>query len=109
MTAASPHWPTFIVVCICFSVDKADQSLLPAVYFELCRELGAGPALLSLVTMARGLVQAAVAIFAGPLGNKFSRVKVVGIGWWFPAMPRVAMWCVGGGFSGVFWTGPANV
>ena len=57
MTAASPHWPTFIVVCICFSVDKADQSLLPAVYFELCRELGAGPALLSLVTMARGLVQ----------------------------------------------------
>ena len=80
MTAASPHWPTFIVVCICFSVDKADQSLLPAVYFELCRELGAGPALLSLVTMARGLVQAAVAIFAGPLGNKFSRVKVVGFG-----------------------------
>ena len=80
MTAASPHWPTFIVVCICFSVDKADQALLPAVYFELCRELGAGPALLSLVTMARGLVQAAVAIFAGPLGNKFSRVRVVGIG-----------------------------
>ena len=72
--------PTYLLLLLVIVVDKADMSLVPAVFLEISQEFDAGPALLGTVTLCRGLAQAGVALLAGPLGNRFSRVKITGAG-----------------------------
>ena len=71
---------TFILLCFCMIVDKADQIMLPAVFLQICQEFNAGPAFLGTVTLCRGLAQAVVALACGPLSAQYNRIKIVGCG-----------------------------
>lgn len=64
----------------CVMVDKADQVMLPAVFLQISQEFSIGPALLGTITLARGLTQALVALFAGPLGARMDRMKLLSFG-----------------------------
>ena len=59
---------TFLVMLLVMIVDKADQMLVPSVYLELGEHFGVGPTFLGTVTLFRGLAQALVALFSGPIG-----------------------------------------
>ena len=79
--APNPFYSTtYLLVLAVMAVDAADMSLVPAVFFEISAEFEVGPELLGTVTLCRGLAQSLVALVAGPLGNRFSRVKLVGAG-----------------------------
>jgi MFS family permease len=71
---------TYLLLLAVVMVDAADMSLVPAVFFEISTEFGVGPATLGTVTLCRGLAQSLVALAAGPLGNRFSRIKITGAG-----------------------------
>ena len=69
----------YVLLLLAIMMDSADMSLLPAVYLDVCREFRTGPALIGTVTLCRGLAQALVSLAAGPLGNRFSRVRIVSL------------------------------
>ena len=69
----------YILLLLAIMMDSADMSLLPAVYLDVCREFRTGPALIGTVTLCRGLAQALVSLAAGPLGNRYSRTRIVGL------------------------------
>lgn len=82
----NPAWTstTFILLCCCMVVDKADQIMLPAVFLQICQTFNSGPAFLGTITLCRGVAQSAVAVWCGPLTARFDRVKIVGwgcVGW----------------------------
>ena len=83
---------TFLLLCLVIGIDKADQLLLPAVYLEICREFSIGPAFLGLITFWRGVLQAVVAVLAGPLGGRFDRVRLISFG--------VLLWAVASALVG---------
>jgi MFS family permease len=71
---------TFLVMLLVMIVDKADQMLVPSVYLELGEHFGVGPTFLGTVTLFRGLAQALVALFSGPIGDRYNRVTVCAAG-----------------------------
>jgi len=71
---------SFALLNLALAVDKADQAMLPAVYYELCAEFGLGPAALGSVTLCRGLAQAITALGSSALASHVGRVRGVGIG-----------------------------
>ena len=76
----------FVLLNLAMLLDKADQALLPAVFLEVCQELGAGPSLLGTVTLCRGLAMSLIALAAGPLSKRFDRISVCSVG--------IALWAV---------------
>jgi predicted MFS family arabinose efflux permease len=71
---------TFLLLCLVSVVEGADEILVPAVFYQISNEFGAGPALLGTITLCRGITQSVVALFSGPLGNRFNRIHIIGVG-----------------------------
>ena len=61
-------------------MEKADETLLPAVYREVGQELGASPSQLGYLTFIRAFVQSLSSPLAGFLALHYSRPTVVGFG-----------------------------
>lgn len=84
---------TFVLLLLVAMIDKADIQLLPSVYLEVCQSFDdVGPSALGAVTFYRGFVQAFVAIFAGPLGSRYDRIRLIGFG--------CVLWAVASGLIG---------
>lgn len=61
-------------------VERIDEQLLPALYNAVGSSFHASPSHLGYLTLSRALVQAIASPFAGILGYKFDRVKVLTLG-----------------------------
>ena len=68
---------TFVLVCLVASIQEADRQILPAAYLEVCEAFHAGPSALGMATSLRGIAEAVVAVFAGPLGDRHDRVVLI--------------------------------
>jgi len=69
----------FFALSIAIAFDKADQVLLPAVFLDVCNDFEIGPTFLGTITLARGLAQSLVGFIAGPLGDRYNRMRIVGL------------------------------
>ena len=60
-------------------LDRADQMLLPAAYYEVARAFDGelSPTTLGLITLGRGVATSLVALPAAVLSNRFHRCRVV--------------------------------
>lgn len=100
---------TYVLLNLVMIMNHADERLLPAVYYEVCSEFGVGPGFLGMVTAFRGIAQALVAVFAGPIAHRFDRVRLVGLGSIFwgastalvGASPSVGMLLLGRALNGL--------
>ncbi|KAK9866373.1 hypothetical protein WJX84_011358 [Apatococcus fuscideae] len=61
-------------------VERADEQVLPAVYYFVGRSLRATPAQLGTLTFARALVQALTSPLSGILGDAYDRTHIVTFG-----------------------------
>jgi MFS family permease len=57
-------------------IEKADEAILPSTYAFIGASLGATPAQLGNITLARALTQAAAAPVAGILGDRLDRPRI---------------------------------
>ena len=77
-------WRNFALLNLVMLLDKADQSLLPAVFMEVCKDMQPGPSVLGTITLCRGLAMSLVALASDPLSKRFERIRVccAGIALW---------------------------
>ena len=70
---------TFAICCGVAVLDRADQMLLPAAYYEVARAFDGelSPTTLGLITLGRGVATSLVALPAAVLSNRFHRCRVV--------------------------------
>ncbi|KAK9813231.1 hypothetical protein WJX72_011069 [[Myrmecia] bisecta] len=61
-------------------VEKADEQVLPAVYYFIGRSLNASPSDLGYLTLCRAMVQALSSPVSGLLGDKYDRTHIVAFG-----------------------------
>jgi MFS family permease len=67
-------------MCLLAIIDRADQMLLPAVYFDVAATLHCGPAFLGVISLSRGVAQSCAALVSGPLGSQRGRVALISFG-----------------------------
>ena len=103
--AASARLRTIVLMTLASVVEKADEQVLPAVYYFIGRSLNASPAQLGTLTLCRAMVQvgfvaqlrqpglskhetirmlstmqAATSPISGVLGDKYDRTHIVALG-----------------------------
>lgn len=78
--AASARLRTTLLMNLASVVEKADEQVLPAVYYFIGRSLNATPAQLGTLTLCRAMVQAATSPISGVLGDKYDRTHIVAFG-----------------------------
>lgn len=61
-------------------IDRADQMLLPAVYYEVSKSLHLGPVMLSTISAVRGVTESLSALISGPLGESYDRIHLIAFG-----------------------------
>eukprot|EP00210_Caulerpa_lentillifera_P003604 g3439.t1 len=71
---------TTLLVYFASIVEKADEQVLPSVYFFAGRSWGASPTQLGQITLCRALVQALSSPISGFLGDRYDRISVIAIG-----------------------------
>jgi len=71
---------TFMLCCLVAIIDRADQMLLPAVYYEVSQSLHLGPVMLSTISACRGVTESLSSLVSGPLGEKYDRVYLIALG-----------------------------
>lgn len=71
---------TFILCCFVAVIDRADQMLLPAVYFEVSKSLNLGPLMLATISAVRGVTESLSALISGPLGETYDRIHLIAFG-----------------------------
>ncbi|KAK9844419.1 hypothetical protein WJX74_002206 [Apatococcus lobatus] len=74
------RWRTTILMNLASVVERADEQVLPAVYFFVGKSLRATPAQLGTLTFARALVQAISSPLSGILGDAYDRTHIVTFG-----------------------------
>ena len=67
-------------MCILAIVARADEMLLPAVYFDVAATLQCGPTFLGVITLSRGVAQSCAALLSGPLGSQRGRTALISAG-----------------------------
>ena len=71
---------TFGLMCILAVVARADEMILPAVYFEVAASLQCGPTFLGVITLSRGVAQSCAALLSGSLGSRQGRITLISAG-----------------------------
>lgn len=77
--AARQHRSIFLINLAAI-VERADESILPAVYLFMGRSLNATPSQLGTVTFCRAVVQTLSSPISGFMGDRVDRTRVVGLG-----------------------------
>jgi MFS family permease len=76
-SAAAARRATTAALTATFIIEKADEAILPSTYAFIGAALGATPAQLGNISLARALAQAATAPIAGVLGDRLDRPRIV--------------------------------
>ncbi|GMH36612.1 hypothetical protein BSKO_04485 [Bryopsis sp. KO-2023] len=71
---------TMALVYFSSIVERADEQVLPSVYFFVGRSLGATPSQLGGLTFCRAIVQALSSPVSGLIGDRFDRTHVIAAG-----------------------------
>jgi MFS family permease len=69
-----------VLINLAAIMERADETLLPAVYREVGQDFGASPSQLGYLTFIRAFVQSISSPIAGVLALRYSRPTVVGFG-----------------------------
>eukprot|EP00250_Pteridium_aquilinum_P033859 c6503_g1_i1 orf=441-1865(-) len=72
-------------------MEKADETIMPAVYKEVGEDFGASPSQLGYLTFVRAFTQSLASPLAGILSLRYSRPSVVGFGTLFWAFSTVGV------------------
>ncbi|KAK9801849.1 hypothetical protein WJX73_001027 [Symbiochloris irregularis] len=80
ISAASARTRTTVLLNLASIVEKADEQVLPAVYFFIMRSLKCTPSQLGTLTLCRALVQALSSPISGVLGDKYDRTHIIAVG-----------------------------
>lgn len=78
--SASAKTRTTILLNMASIMEKADEQVLPAVYFFIMRSLKCTPSQLGTLTLCRALVQAMSSPVSGVLGDKYDRTHIIALG-----------------------------
>jgi len=73
------RWTT-ISIYLASIVERADEQILPALYYFVGVSLGATPSQLGILTLARALVQAFTSPLSGVLGDTHDRGQIIAAG-----------------------------
>lgn len=71
---------TTLLVYFAAIVEKADEQVLPSVYFFAGTSWGASPTQLGQITLCRALVQALASPVSGFLGDRHDRISIIAVG-----------------------------
>ncbi|CAM6083823.1 unnamed protein product [Calypogeia fissa] len=82
---------SLILINLAAIMERADESLLPAVYKEVGQAFNASPSELGSLTFIRSLVQAMSSPLAGLLAMRYHRPSVIGIGTLFWGLSTAAV------------------
>lgn len=84
---------SLVLINLAAIMERADESLLPAVYKEVGQAFNASPSELGSLTFIRSLVQAMASPLAGLLAMRYHRPSVIGFGtlFWGLSTAAVAM------------------
>ncbi|KAL3675576.1 hypothetical protein R1sor_025524 [Riccia sorocarpa] len=82
---------SLVLINLAAILEKADETLLPAVYKEVGQAFNASPSELGTLTFIRALVQAIASPLAGILAMRFYRPSVIGIGTLFWGLSTAAV------------------
>ncbi|BBN18213.1 hypothetical protein MPTK1_8g00680 [Marchantia polymorpha subsp. ruderalis] len=82
---------SLVLINLAAILEKADESLLPAVYKEVGQAFNASPSELGTLTFIRALVQAISSPLAGILAMRYYRPSVIGIGTLFWGLSTAAV------------------
>eukprot|EP00249_Psilotum_nudum_P020925 c27903_g1_i2 orf=1788-2504(-) len=82
---------SLILINLAAIMERADESLLPAVYKEIGEAFSASPSDLGYLTFIRAFVQALSSPLAGILAMRFNRPSIVGLGTLFWAFSTAAV------------------
>ncbi|KAL2607973.1 hypothetical protein R1flu_026546 [Riccia fluitans] len=82
---------SLVLINLAAILERADETLLPAVYKEVGQAFNASPSELGTLTFIRALVQAIASPLAGILAMRFYRPSVIGIGTLFWGLSTAAV------------------
>ncbi|XP_024525802.1 uncharacterized protein LOC9644682 [Selaginella moellendorffii] len=98
---------SLLLINLAAIMEKADESLLPAVYKEVAQTFHATPSELGALTFIRALVQAIFSPAAGILSMRYNRPAVIGLGTIFWAFSTAAV-AFSQNFSQCAWSRAVN-
>mmetsp|Transcript_5450 Transcript_5450/g.15171 ORF Transcript_5450/g.15171 Transcript_5450/m.15171 type:complete len:500 (+) Transcript_5450:565-2064(+) len=84
------RWTT-ISIYLASIVERADEQILPALYYFVGVSLGATPSQLGILTLARALVQAFTSPLSGVLGDTHDRGQIIAAGCFLWGLMTAAM------------------
>mmetsp|Transcript_16591 Transcript_16591/g.43015 ORF Transcript_16591/g.43015 Transcript_16591/m.43015 type:complete len:537 (+) Transcript_16591:330-1940(+) len=96
-------WTT-LSVYLAAVVERADEQILPALYFFVGLSLGATPSQLGTITLARALVQALTSPLSGALGDTHDRGQIIAAGCFLWGIMTAAMGLVNDLTAAVFFS-----
>mmetsp|Transcript_21506 Transcript_21506/g.51310 ORF Transcript_21506/g.51310 Transcript_21506/m.51310 type:complete len:506 (+) Transcript_21506:414-1931(+) len=96
-------WTT-LSIYLAAVVERADEQILPALYYFVGVSFGATPSQLGIMTLARALVQALTSPLSGVLGDIHDRVQIIAAGCFLWGVMTAAMGLAGNFVAAVFFS-----